>query len=98
MWGQPHAGRALAPVRRRTASGIVPAMAQISTTDLDLGFERASRGGEDARILEWREEQLRRLGLLPVLARAFADCVDWHDVASLVQRGCPPMLAIEIVR
>ena len=27
-----------------------------------------------------------------------ADHVDWHQVARLVQRGCPPRLALDIVR
>jgi DNA-binding NarL/FixJ family response regulator len=27
-----------------------------------------------------------------------ADHVDWHQVAKLVQRGCPPQLALRIVR
>jgi hypothetical protein len=32
------------------------------------------------------------------MALAFADVVDWHDLAALVRRGCPPILALEIVR
>jgi hypothetical protein len=46
----------------------------------------------------WRAEQLWRLGLPRVLAEAFADRVDWHTLADLVKRGCPPVLALEIVR
>lgn len=70
------------------------------TQEFDSGFDNAAApsGDEDQMVRAWREEQLRRLGLLPVLARTFADHVDWHDIASLVQRGCPPMLALEIVR
>jgi hypothetical protein len=41
---------------------------------------------------------LQRLGLSRLLARRFADNVDWHDVAALVERGCPPELALRIVR
>ena len=46
----------------------------------------------------WRAEQLWRLGLPRVLAEAFADRIDWHALAALVGRGCPPVLALEIVR
>lgn len=73
---------------------------EIPTQEFDSGSDLAAApsGDEDQMVRAWREEQLRRLGLLPVLARTFADHVDWHDIASLVQRGCPPMLALEIVR
>jgi hypothetical protein len=46
----------------------------------------------------WRAEQLRNIGLPLVLAENFADRVDWHAIAALVKRGCPPVLALEIVR
>ena len=46
----------------------------------------------------WRTEQLCRLGVPRVLAEAFADRVDWHALAKLVERGCAPELALEIVR
>jgi len=53
---------------------------------------------EEILIQSWRAEQLRRLGLSSVLAELFASLVDWHEIAELVARGCPPLLAIEIVR
>jgi Bacterial regulatory proteins, luxR family len=31
------------------------------------------------------------------LAESYAGRVDWHQVARLVQRGCPPRLALRIV-
>ena len=43
-------------------------------------------------------EQLGRLGVSHVLAAMFAGFVDWHQVAALVARGCPPELALEIAR
>jgi hypothetical protein len=52
---------------------------------------------ESLRVHAWRAEQLRELGVSRVLAELFADDVDWHAIASLVQRGCPPLLALEIV-
>ncbi|MCW2533410.1 MAG: hypothetical protein JWP62_2980 [Blastococcus sp.] len=52
----------------------------------------------DQRIVrEWREERLRRLGVPPAHAALFADRVDWHAIADLVARGCPPTLALKIV-
>ena len=46
----------------------------------------------------WRVSQLTRLGIPPSLAEAYADHLDWHQIARLVQRGCPPLLALRIVR
>jgi hypothetical protein len=53
---------------------------------------------EDILVTAWRAEQLWRLGLSRVLAETFADLVDWHALAQLVESGCPPLLALEIVR
>jgi hypothetical protein len=53
---------------------------------------------DDALIHAWHVEQLQRLGLPRLLAVKFAERVDWHDLAELVARGCPPELALEIVR
>jgi hypothetical protein len=53
---------------------------------------------EGSLVHEWRAAQLRRLGLPGPLAEAAADSVDWHQIARLVQRGCPPQLALRIVR
>jgi hypothetical protein len=74
-------------------------MEKIPAQEFDSGSDLADAPSrdEDQLVRAWREEQLRRLGLLPVLAQAFADHVDWHDIATLVRRGCPPMLALEIV-
>jgi hypothetical protein len=48
-------------------------------------------------VHNWRALQLKRLGIPEPLAEAAADQVDWHQVASLVRRGCPPRLALRIV-
>ena len=54
---------------------------------------------EETRLVRaWRTEQLRRLGLHRIIAEAFADRIDWHALAELVERGCSPELALEIVR
>lgn len=60
-----------------------------------FGLDRES---EDVRVHAWRAEQLRKLGLSRVIADAAATLVDWHEVASLVQRGCALELAFEIAR
>jgi hypothetical protein len=60
--------------------------------------ELDQRGKEMLRVRAWRVEQLRRLGLAAFPAEAFADLVDWHALAALVERGCSPELALEIVR
>ena len=53
---------------------------------------------EDARVYEWRVERLSSLGLSNLVASAVAPFVDWHEIARLVERGCSPELALEIVR
>jgi len=73
-------------------------MEQISTPQFDLEPDLDERNTEELHVHEWRADQLRRLGLPRVLADAFAGLVDWHELAALVGRGCPPMLALEIVR
>jgi hypothetical protein len=56
----------------------------------------ASDRSEEAVIHEWRRDRLQSLGLPERLAEEFADFVDWHLVANLVERGCPPPLALAI--
>ena len=52
---------------------------------------------EHSLVHEWRVGQLTRLGIPEPLADAVAARVDWHQIATLVQRGCPPRLALRIV-
>jgi hypothetical protein len=54
-------------------------------------------GGEQLLVHNWRVTRLTRLGVPGPLAEACADRLDWHQVARLVQRGCPPQLALRIV-
>lgn len=61
------------------------------------GLEFDRHAHERAVIRAWRAEQLRRVGLSWPVADAFADAVDWHELAALVSRGCPPTLALQIV-
>jgi hypothetical protein len=55
-------------------------------------------GHHDLLVHEWRVSQLTRLGIPGALAEVHADHVDWHQIAQLVQRGCPMRLAIRIAR
>jgi hypothetical protein len=40
-------------------------------------------------VHDWRVSQLTRLGIPPPLAEVYADRIDWHQIARLVQRGWP---------
>lgn len=53
---------------------------------------------EDAQVYAWRVERLSCVGLSNIVASAVASFVDWHEIARLVERGCSPELALEIVR
>ena len=53
---------------------------------------------EQSLVHEWRVAQLTRLGVPWPLAETVAAHVDWHQIAKLVRRGCPPRLALRIVR
>jgi hypothetical protein len=63
---------------------------------LEIEIEQESE--EDERVYAWRVEQLAKLGLSTMIADAVANLVDWHEVDRLVQKGCPPELALEIAR
>jgi hypothetical protein len=63
-----------------------------------IDIETVEKESEEVRIYAWRVEQLAKLGLSTVIANAVATFVDWHDVARLVEKGCPPDLALEIAR
>jgi hypothetical protein len=63
-----------------------------------LAEELDDGSDEELVVHAWRAEQLQRLGLPRALAEIFAGLVDWHQIADLVERGCSPQLALEIVR
>lgn len=65
---------------------------KLSTTDHE------ATDHAEPRVHEWRAAQLRRLGIPDTLADIYADHVDWHQIARLVRRGCPPRLALRILR
>jgi hypothetical protein len=68
-------------------------MSSHTTADGPLGEAEE----ESDAVHAWRISQLARLGLAWPAAEAVADQVDWHDVAKLVQHGCPAALAVTIV-
>jgi hypothetical protein len=49
--------------------------------------------------IDWREDQLRQAGFTPELAGRVASDrrFDLHAVIELVERGCPPELAVRIL-
>jgi hypothetical protein len=53
---------------------------------------------EKLLVHNWRVARLTRLGIPRALAEVYADRLDWHQVARLVQHGCPPRLALRIAR
>ena len=52
---------------------------------------------EKSLVHDWRVAQLTRLRVPWPLAETVAAHVDWHQIATLVRRGCPPRLALRIV-
>ena len=52
-----------------------------------------------AEVVDWRREQLTAAGFPPLLAARPARDVryDLHALIELVERGCPPDLALRIV-
>jgi len=72
---------------------------ELSLDDIDVYTAIAvERTEEEQLVLEWQTEQLERLGVSETMAYAYASQVDWHQVAHLVERGCPPGLALDILR
>jgi hypothetical protein len=53
----------------------------------------------DPQVVEWRRSQLRRAGFPVDLAALAAEDtrLDLHAVIELVERGCPPRLALRIL-
>lgn len=62
---------------------------------------RTVAGGilETERVVAWRREQLAASGFPPALARRLArdPRYDLHALIQLVERGCPPALAVRIL-
>jgi hypothetical protein len=52
---------------------------------------------EDLLVHNWRVARLTRLGIPWAVAEVEAGRLDWHQIARLVQHGCPPQLALRII-
>ena len=72
-------------------------MDELAEIEVEVEVE-TEESEEGARVYAWRVEQLSGLGLSQVIASVVASFVDWHEIARLVERGCSPDLALEIVR
>jgi hypothetical protein len=59
----------------------------------------AGREGEARQLASWRRRQLVRAGFtMPVAARLSSDPrYDLHALIELVERGCSPELAVQIL-
>ena len=74
-------------------------MEELESVEVDeLDGVEIQESDEDAQVYAWRVERLSYLGLSNLVASAVAPLVDWHEIARLVERGCSPELALEIVR
>ena len=74
-------------------------MEELGNVDVEeLENVEIQESDEDVRVYAWRVERLAGLGLSNIVASAVAPFVDWHEIARLVERGCSPELALEIVR
>jgi hypothetical protein len=71
---------------------------EINETEIPETDDACEEQDEERAVWLWRAQQLQRLGLSWLLAHTFAGAVDWHEFAKLVERGCSPELALEIVR
>lgn len=58
---------------------------------------REAAEAKDRLVHDWRVARLAQFGVPESLAEVYADHIDWHQVARLVQRGCPSRLALRIV-
>ncbi len=86
------------PSRDRSRPKAVTSMWEETMEQTATTIITEARTDEERRVHEWRAFQLKRLGIPGRLADILADRIDWHEIAALVERGCPPGLALEIVR
>jgi hypothetical protein len=59
---------------------------------------REAISDDEGLVRQWRVTRLTRLGIPGPLAEAEAGHAGWHQIARLARRGCPPVLAVRIVR
>jgi hypothetical protein len=73
-----------------------PANRHVSAPQAVRREQPTEPGGQ---IAGWREQRLRHAGVEAELAAAIAsDCaIDLHAMIELIERGCPPELALRIL-
>jgi hypothetical protein len=64
-----------------------------------MNTRERSRYPAQGRLADWRRERLVRSGFPPALAASLAAERGWdlHALIELVERGCPPELAVRIL-
>jgi hypothetical protein len=70
---------------------------KFSNFDEEPAMTKQAVDEEELLVHTWRVARLTQLGIPRAVAEVEADCLDWHQVARLVQHGCPPRLAMRIV-
>ena len=65
----------------------------------DVKCDTLSVVGDERRVASWRRRQLLEVGFPRALAARLADdhAYDLHALIELVERGCPPELAVRIL-
>jgi hypothetical protein len=71
-------------------------MEPITILDLEAALDQVSTDG--LLVHDWRADQLCRVGVPRGLAETVAGRDDWREIARVIRHGCPPALAVEIVR
>ena len=64
-----------------------------------MSVQRTTRETAASRVVDWRRRRLLALGIFPATADLLAADrrVDLHALLDLVDRGCPPELAVRIL-
>ena len=85
-------------VQSGTGTTIRPAVRRPGLPNGGMEMKKANAvRAELVTVHNWRVSQLTRLGIPAAHAEVYADRLDWHQIAKLVLRGCPPRLALRIV-
>ena len=64
-----------------------------------MSVQRTTRETAASRVVDWRRRRLLALGISPAAADLVAadPGIDLHALLDLVDRGCPPQLAVRIL-
>ena len=94
--GRTGAGTGQAAAGRRSRRGKTPRLHATHTVVNLLGTRRVDAR---QRLVQWRREYLAGVGVDPGLAASVAADLRWdlHALMQLLERGCPPDLAVRIL-